>query len=163
MTMHNLFIPAIAKAVNRTQTIEFKEDIADLPTLTPPQGQITIQHCGNYLTVTAKAWAIMTLTCDRTLRQFNHRLVVDTEEMIWLAEDPNAVEDDLVETLPPNGYFDPSTWLYEQFSLAIPFPKIAPDAPDKVEIELPAEENTPKMDSRWGSLVQLRSQLTASE
>jgi len=163
VSMQKLYIPSIAKAVNHTQTLDFKEEIPDLATLTPPQGQITVQHCGNYLKIKAQAWTIVTLTCDRTLRQFNHRLVVNTQELIWLADDPNSVEDDLTETLPPNGYFDPATWLYEQFCLAMPFPKIAPDAPASVDIELPDDETTARIDSRWSNLVNLRSQLLASE
>ncbi|MFN3927626.1 MAG: YceD family protein [Pseudanabaenaceae cyanobacterium] len=158
--MHKVYIPSIARAVNATVTLEFKEEIPDLATLTPPQGEIAIRHCGNYLTVKAKAWAIVTLTCDRTLRQFNHRLVVDTEELIWLAEDPSLVADDLTETLPANGYFDPMTWLYEQFCLAIPFPQIAPDAPPSVDID-PAPDPE-QIDNRWGQLRQLRSQLNGT-
>ncbi len=161
--MQKIYIPSIAKAVNRTQIIDFKEEIPDLATLTPPQGQITIQHCGNYLSIKAQAWSIVTLTCDRTLRQFNHRLVVDTTELIWLSDDPDSVEDDLSETLPPNGYFDPVTWLYEQFCLAMPFPQIAPDAPARVDMELSHDEKATPIDSRWSNLINLRSQLAASE
>ena len=49
--------------------------------------------------------------------------------MIWLqaSPDPSSLPaeqevglDDLVETLPPNGYFHPKTWLYEQICLALP-------------------------------------------
>lgn len=109
----------------------------------------------------AQAWAIVTLTCDRTLRQFNHRLVVDTSELIWLADDPDSVPDDLTETLPPNGYFDPATWLYEQFCLAMPFPQIAPDAPASVDVTL--DDPSPQIDSRWSDLLRLRSQLSLSE
>jgi uncharacterized protein len=161
--MEKLYIPSIAKAANRIKVLDFKQEIPDLATLTPPQGQITIQHCGNYLSVKAQAWAIVTLTCDRTLRQFNHRLVVDTTELIWLADDPDSADDDLSETLPPNGYFDPVTWLYEQFCLAMPFPQIAPDAPARVDMALPHDANTPQVDSRWSNLINLRSQLAASE
>jgi Predicted metal-binding, possibly nucleic acid-binding protein len=87
--MQKIYIPSVAKAVNRTQAFDFKEEIPDLNTLTPPQGQITVQHCGNYLSIKVQAWTIVTLTCDRTLRQFNHRLVVDTTELIWLSDDPH--------------------------------------------------------------------------
>lgn len=157
--MQKLYIPNIAKALNATQIIEFQEEIPELETLTPAQGTLKVVHGGNFLTVSAKAWTIVTLTCDRTLRQFNHRLVVNTEEMIWLSDQAHQGEDDLIETLSPQGYFDPVSWLYDQFCLAVPFPKIAPDAPPCVNIELETEPEPSKLDSRWQGLADLRSKL----
>jgi Predicted metal-binding, possibly nucleic acid-binding protein len=121
--MQKIYIPSVAKAVNRTQAFDFKEEIPDLNTLTPPQGQITVQHCGNYLSIKVQAWTIVTLTCDRTLRQFNHRLVVDTTELIWLSDDPHSADDDLSETLPPNGYSTPLLGCMSSSAWRCPFPK----------------------------------------
>ncbi|MEE3716816.1 YceD family protein [Tumidithrix elongata RA019] len=159
--MDKIYIPQLAKAVDATEAIEFKEFIDGLETLTPAQGVLTVKHLGSCLEVKATGWAIMTLTCDRTLVQFNHRLTIDASELIWLAA-PLPVEkhtkekeipiDDLVESLPPNGYFDPATWLYEQFCLAIPFPKIAPDAPEVNQ----SSETTPTIDKRWSALSALQ-------
>jgi uncharacterized protein len=163
--MEKLFIPQIARAVDATENLEFKEFIAELETLTPVQGVIKVRHLGSFLEVSAIASTIMTLTCDRTLVQFNYRLAIDTSEMLWLSEPlpesnyPKEREietSDLVESLSPQGYFDPNLWLYEQLVLAIPYPKIAPDAPalDITELDSPNLE-TP-VDKRWAILSSLQ-------
>jgi len=163
--MEKLYIPQIAKSVDATEEFEFKEFIEGLETLTPVQGFISVHHVGSFLEVRAKASTIMTLTCDRTLVQFNYRLVIDTSEMICLAEPlpeseyPKEREietGDLVESLSPNGHFDPTTWLYEQLILAIPYPKIAPDAP---ALELTDSDNSNldiSVDKRWSVLSSLQ-------
>ncbi|MFN9397259.1 MAG: YceD family protein, partial [Pseudanabaena sp.] len=113
----------------------------------------------------AKASTIITLTCDRTLLQFNYRLAIDTSETIWLAEplleseypkEREVEAGDLVESLSPNGYFDPEEWLYEQLTLAIPYPKIAPDAPalDLSDSHPSNIENS--IDKRWAALSSLQ-------
>ncbi len=162
--MEKIFIPQLAKSVNATETIQFKEFIEGLDTLTPVQGVIEIKHLGSVLGVKVEAWAIITLTCDRTLQQFNHRLSVNTSELIWL-ETPVAYDrlpkeqevdvEDLVESLPPNGYFDPAEWLYQQLCLAIPFRKIAPDAPEFTELT-EAIEQPSVIDRRWSALNSLK-------
>ncbi|MDX1978049.1 MAG: YceD family protein [Pseudanabaenaceae cyanobacterium bins.68] len=162
--MEKLFIPQIAKAEHGTITIEFKQFIQGLDTTTPVQGWLRVRHGGNFLEVTAQAHGIITLECDRTLVQFNHRLAVDTQELILLSE--NAFQDqfgkeielsfeDLNETLPPLGYFEPELWLYEQLCLSIPFPKIAPDtsAVHYLDPTSPAVE----VDRRWAALAALYS------
>jgi len=164
--MEKLYIPQIAKAVEATETFEFKELIEGLDTLTPAQGVISVRHVGSFIEVSAKASTIMTLTCDRTLVQFNYRLVIDNSEMILLAvplpesEYPREREvetDDLVESLPPNGYFDPAAWLYEQFLLAIPYPKIAPDALALEVTDTKALSNLEtSVDKRWEILNSLK-------
>jgi uncharacterized protein len=161
--MEKLYIPQIAKSVEATEEFEFKEFIEGLETLTPVQGFIRVHHVGSFLEVRAKASTIMTLTCDRTLVQFNYRLAIDTSEMICLAEPlpeseyPKEREietTDLVESISPNGYFDPNAWLYEHLILAVPYPKIAPDAP-----ALELTEINPNMavsvDKRWSILGSL--------
>ncbi len=158
--MEKIYIPQLAKTVDSTEIIEFKEFIPELETLTPVQGVIKIRHQGSFLEIKGEAVAIMTLTCDRTLTQFNHRLAINTSELIWLAEPVTSTKyakeqevdlDDLLETLPPNGYFDPVAWLYEQLTLAIPFQKIAPDAPELPKII----EKAPSIDKRWSALNNL--------
>ena len=162
--MEKLYIPQIAKAVDATEEFEFKEFIEGLETLTPVQGFIAVHHVGSFLEIIAKASTIMTLTCDRTLVQFNYRLAIDTSEMICLAEPlpeseyPKEREietGDLVESLSPNGYFDPTTWLYEQLVLAIPYPKIAPDAP-ALELTDTALNLDISVDKRWSVLSSLQ-------
>lgn len=162
--MEKLYIPQIARAVEATETFEFKEFIEGLETLTPVQGVISVRHVGSFVEVSAKASTIMTLTCDRTLVQFNYRLAIDNSEMIMLAdplpesEYPREREietDDLVESLSPNGYFDPAAWLYEQLLLAIPYPKIAPDAPALEMTDTNALDGS-SVDKRWAVLNSLK-------
>ena len=162
--MEKLYIPQIARAVEATETFEFKEFIEGLETLTPVQGVISVRHVGSFVEVSAKASTIMTLTCDRTLVQFNYRLAIDNSERIMLAdplpesEYPREREietDDLVESLSPNGYFDPAAWLYEQLLLAIPYPKIAPDAP-ALEVTDPNALDGSSVDKRWAVLNSLK-------
>lgn len=162
--MEKLYIPQIAKSVDATDTFDFKEFIEGLETLTPVQGVISVRHVGTFLSVTAKASAIMTLTCDRTLVQFNYRLVIDKTEKILLS-DPIPESDypkereietgDLMESLSPNGYFDPAVWLYEQMILAIPYPKIAPDAP-ALELSDKTTSTDLNVDKRWAVLNSLQ-------
>jgi uncharacterized protein len=164
--MEKLYIPQIAKAVNATEEFEFKEFIEGLETLTPVQGVISVRHVGSFIEVIAKASTIMTLTCDRTLVQFNYRLVIDNSEMIWLAEplpeseyprEREIESDDLVESLSPSGYFDPAIWLYEQLLLAIPYPKIAPDAPAlEVTDTNNLDGSKAPIDKRWEILNSLK-------
>lgn len=163
--MEKLYIPQIARAVEATESFEFKEFIKGLETLTPVQGFISVHHVGSFLEVSAKASTIITLTCDRTLVQFNYRLAIDTSETIWLAEplpeseypkEREVESGDLVESLSPNGYFDPEEWLYEQLTLAIPYPKIAPDAPALELSDAPPSKSETPIDKRWAALSSLQ-------
>ncbi|WP_103669627.1 DUF177 domain-containing protein [Pseudanabaena sp. BC1403] len=164
--MEKLYIPQIARSVEATEAFEFKEFIEGLETLTPVQGVISVRHVGSFLEVSSKASTIITLTCDRTLVQFNYRLVIDNSERICLAEPlpeseyPREREieaDDLVESISPTGYFDPAAWLYEQLILAIPYPKIAPDAPalEITDTSSLSGSNAP-IDKRWEILNSLK-------
>jgi len=161
--MDKFYIPQIAKAVDSTERIEFKEFIDGLETLTPVEGVLQVRHQGSFLEVKAKAATIVTLTCDRTLVKFNHRLSIDTSESIWLAEPTPVAKslkeievgfDQLVETLSPKGHFDPAAWLYEQLCLALPHRKIAPDAPELSEV-LGIEQAESQPDTRWAALKNL--------
>jgi uncharacterized protein len=164
--MEKLYIPQIARAVDATESFDFKEFIEGLETLTPVQGVISVRHVGSFLEVSSKASTIMTLTCDRTLVQFNYRLAINNSERICLAEPlpeseyPREREieaDDLVESISPSGYFDPAAWLYEQLILAIPFPKIAPDAPAlEITDTNSLDGSTATIDKRWEILNSLK-------
>ena len=152
--------------MDATETFDFKEFIEGLETLTPVQGVISVRHVGSFLEVSSKASTIITLTCDRTLVQFNYRLVIDNSERICLAEPlpeseyPREREieaDDLVESISPTGYFDPAAWLYEQLILAIPYPKIAPDAPAlEITDTNSLDGSTATIDKRWEILNSLK-------
>ncbi len=165
--MDAIHIPRLTQLPEQTQTIEFKTLLKDLKTLTPVQGHLTIAHRGNFLEVSANAETIITLTCHRCLQQFNHRLAIEASELIWLDEaaeqldelplDRDLSMDDLVETLSPNGYFDPNTWLYEQLSLEIPQRQLCEQSCTGIEVS--DEIRNPGIDQRWASLQALKSQL----
>ena len=163
--MEAVYIPQLLKAPEQTQVIDVQEFLPDLETLTPVRGRIRVQHHGNYLDVSAQAEAISTLTCHRCLQQYNHRLTVDTSEIIWLEEgsQPDDVPlerelawEDLVESLPPQGYFYPSEWLYEQLCLAIPQRQLCDAQCAGIQT---TQETQQLVDQRWASLEALKKQL----
>ncbi|NJM20089.1 MAG: DUF177 domain-containing protein [Richelia sp. SM1_7_0] len=169
--MDAIYIPQLAQASKPIEEIEVKEFLPDLDTLTPVRGNIRVQHCGNYLQVVAKAETIMTLTCNRCLQQYNHRVLINTSEIIWLEEEANIEEeflaereipvDELVETLSPQGYFHPSVWLYEQICLEIPQRQLCEEkCPGIIEqIQQDTKTEDKPVDSRWASLQSLKKQL----
>jgi len=164
--MEAIYIPQLTKAPGQTETIEVHEYLPGLETLTPVQGRVQVTHRGNYLEVTAKAEAIVTLSCDRCLQQYNQRLKVTPSELIWLQE-PVAETDfdsereipfeEFVETLPPNGYFRPSEWLYEQLCLEIPQRQLCDQACDGIATD--PSETQASVDRRWASLEALKGHL----
>jgi len=168
--MDAIYIPQLTKLPEQTEVLQVQEFLPGLSTLTPVRGLIRVQHHGNYLEVSAKAEAIVTLTCHRCLQQYNHRLVVDTSEMIWLdeaAERPydgslerEVALEDLVETLPPQGYFYPSEWLYEQLCLEIPQRQLC-DAQCAGIQTTHADTGEQITDQRWASLEALKRQLSS--
>ncbi|MER3434295.1 MAG: metal-binding protein [Leptolyngbya sp. ERB_1_1] len=165
--MDAIHIPRLLQFPEHSKTIEFKTLLKDLKTLTPVQGWLKITHQGNFLEISAKAETIVTLTCHRCLQQFNHRLAIAPSELIWLDEAADQVDelpldrdlsmDDLVETLPPHGYFDPATWLFEQLSLEIPQRQLCEQ--DCVGIEVSDDIKSPGVDQRWAALQALKGHL----
>jgi uncharacterized protein len=166
--MEPIYIPQLAKAREGTEIIEFEEFLPDLETLTPVRGRMRVKHQGNYLEVSAQAEAIVTLTCHRCLKQFNYRLKINPSELIWLdvaAEQPDreplereTALEDLVETLPPHGYFQPGEWLYEQLCLEIPFRQLCESQCPGIQVA-PAGAGEPAADRRWAALEALKGQL----
>jgi uncharacterized protein len=166
--MAEIYIPQLVRAPEQTETVEVNHHLAELETLTPVQGVVKVSHRGNYLEVSGKAEAIVTLTCDRCLQQYNHRIVVDTSELIWLqklADDPDAdllerevAYEDLVETLDPEGYFQPLDWLYQQFCLAIPPRQLCDANCPGIQIESSSEPSM-LVDRRWASLQSIKEHL----
>jgi uncharacterized protein len=164
--MEAIYLPHLLRAPGQTVKLQVNAYLPDLETLTPVQGKMQVTHRGNFLEVTAQAEAIVTLTCDRCLQQYNHRLTVDTSELIWLeAAKPEEEEElerevalnDLVETLEPEGTFQPDEWLYEQFCLALPQRKLCQQ--DCQGIQIQANEAAKASDRRWASLESLRENL----
>jgi uncharacterized protein len=166
--MEAIYIPQLAKAPEQTEYIQVREYFSALETLTPVQGSLRVIYRGNYLEVSAHAETIVTLSCDRCLQQYNHRLSIDPVELIWL-EEPDEDEDellverevpleDLVETLSPQGYFKPDEWLYEQLCLEIPQRQIC--STDCVGIQVDPQNAEPRTDRRWASLEAFRKQIS---
>ncbi len=174
--MEALYIPQLANRQDRTLEIIVDRLISDFATLTPVRGKIIIKHGGTFLEVSAQVETIVTLTCDRCLRQYNHRLGLNTNEIIWLDtaagkayNGPLEVKTDLeelVESLPPDGHFQPDVWLYEQLCLAIPHRQLCDrDCVGITPIDSPVPKSsneTVNLDSRWDMLEILKNQLKES-
>ncbi|MGB3693202.1 MAG: YceD family protein [Spirulinaceae cyanobacterium] len=162
--MEAIHIPQLLKAPEKTEEIQLQESFAELKTLMPVRGLLRVTHQGTYLEVTAKAETIVTLSCDRCLQQYNHRLSLDTKELIWLEEIPlnslplerEVALEELTETLDPQGYFEVDTWLYEQLCLALPWKKVC--SSDCQTTPLNSTKDA-LIDSRWSSLEILKKQL----
>lgn len=166
--MEAIYIPNLLRAKERTQSLLLDDFIPGIETLTPLRGKMTVRHGGTFLEIAIQAETIITLTCDRCLQQYNHRLFLDTTELIWLekrGDSPPTLPpereiawEDLSETLSPEAYFEPETWLYEQLSLAIPLRKLC--GKNCQQPVSTAASSEPLADSRWASLEFLRQQLS---
>lgn len=160
--MQAIYIPQLLKALNRQERIVIDEFIKGLETLTPVRGEMIIKHGGNFLEVEVDAETIITLTCDRCSKQYNHRLILENTELIWLDENAESWDkfpdqkielDNLEETLSPQGYFQVEEWLYEQLSLALPLQKICDENCPPVLIT--DSQNKFLIDNRWQRLANL--------
>jgi uncharacterized protein len=161
-----IHIPNLTHKLDKRITIEFQENLQDLATLVPVKGVAKVTHCGNYLLVEAEAQTIITLCCDRCLQQYNHRLSIDTEEMIWLTEaeldldnlplDEDLLLEEMVETMPQDGNFPIGNWVYEQMCLALPQRKLCDADCEGIAIVKSAAD---QVDRRWAGLEALRGQL----
>lgn len=166
---HTIFIPRLTKLPEGRETVEFKEIFPDLQTLTPVNAKVQVTHKGNYLEVVGQADGIVTLSCDRCLTQFNHRLAIDTTEFIWFdeGEGPESLEDlpldedlvmeAMVETVSKDGEFDVSNWVYEQLSLEMPYKQLCDVNCEGIAID--AENTQPIGDRRWAGLEALKGKL----
>ncbi|ACK69419.1 protein of unknown function DUF177 [Gloeothece citriformis PCC 7424] len=166
--MDVIYIPNLLKVKDKTKEIHFEEFIPGLDTLTPIRGKLRVRHGGNFLEVAVVAETIMTLTCDRCLKQYNHRLTLNTSELIWLDKNASTPQsypqereiswDDLSESLSPDGEFDLQNWLYEQLSLNLPLRRLCSNNCEQpVTSASQAESN---VDSRWAALESLKQQLS---
>lgn len=167
--MTSIFIPNLLHRPEQTETVEVNRHLPNLDSLTPVQGAVRISHRGTVLEVQAKAETIVTLTCDRCLQQFNHRLRVNCQEYIWLEEPmPDMLDDEerevamdeLVETLSPQGHFDLESWLYEQLCLELPMRNLCDADCQGIQVNSdPLPKPAAPTDHRWASLEALRNQL----
>lgn len=165
--MEPIYIPNLLKAPDRTLSVEVRDRLAGLESLTAVTGQMLVRHQQNYLEVTATAETIITLTCDRCLQQYNHRLKVDTSELIWLDETADKQDadmplerevglEDLVEVLDPKGYLNPDEWLYEQLCLSMPHRQLCDGQCPGIQLGHDARESQPLLDRRWAGLAGLK-------
>lgn len=164
--MKAIYIPHLLNAVHQTRSFSFETHFPNLETLVPIRGELWVSHRKTYLEIQGTAETIVTLTCDRCLQCYNHRLSVDTSELIWLEEPAIADQDplerevsveELVETLSPQGYFEPDTWLYEQLCLALPQRQICDATCQGIAVEAAhAQPSSP--DHRWAALAALQQQ-----
>jgi uncharacterized protein len=172
--MDKVYIPQLLQQPERSLEVDINCHLPDLETLTPVRGTVTMTHHNTYLEVQAKAETIMTLNCHRCLQNYNYRVSIAPQELIWLQATPEPSSllpeqevgmDDLVETLPPNGYFYPSTWLYEQICLTLPQRQICDPNCGGIDIanQNHETEQQPTIDSRWAVLSQLQHQLNQSD
>lgn len=166
--MKAIYIPQLLKAPRKTVEIQIHDVLPDLKTLTPVRGTLRVAHQQTYLEVSGQAETIVTLICHRCLQNYNYRLSLDTQELIWLEDEQMDKEnlllerevkvEDLSETLSPRGYFQPDAWLYEQFCLLLPLQQIC-DSQCEGIIPSPSEDDAPT-DSRWATLEALKQQLS---
>ncbi len=170
--MEPIYIPHLIARSAKTLEIVVDQLIPEFETLTPVRGKIVVRHGGTFLDVSAQTDTIVTLTCDRCLRQYNHKLPLKTSEIIWLdaaAGEPydgpvevHSEVEELVESLPPDGHFQPETWLYEQLHLSLPHRQLCDrDCVGIRPIESPGATHPEEVsiDSRWGILETLKNQL----
>ncbi|MEM9904249.1 MAG: YceD family protein [Cyanobacteria bacterium P01_D01_bin.44] len=167
--MQPIYIPHLKRLPDNTRRLEIDEHLSALESLTPVKGHLQVQHRGNFLEVSAQAETIMTLACHRCLQHYNSRIQVDTSEFIWLQDpepDTYGVErevemSDLVETLSPQGHFEPATWLYEQFCLSIPQRQLCNQDCPGIEVAETGPEpgQSAESDHRWAALSALKQQL----
>ncbi|MCW6037415.1 YceD family protein [Spirulina subsalsa FACHB-351] len=165
--MDKIYIPFLLQAPEKTEELQIRDFIRGLESLTPVRGELTIAHRGTYLEVSAQVETIVTLACHRCLQNYNHRLRVETTELIWLEEEPDSLQvfplerevkvEDLSEVLSPTGYFMPEAWLYEQLSLALPLQQVCGE--DCPGVETKSSSSQPEIDHRWASLQALQKQL----
>jgi len=165
--METIYIPHLLKSLQKKQDIVVDCFIENLDSLTPVRGKIQLRHGGTFLEVIASAETIVTLTCDRCLKQYNYKLIVDTSEIIWLDKESEQDKEypperevaleDLAESLPVNGHFNPQTWLYEQMCLTMPLKQICSN-----DCQAPFNPNNQQqnlIDSRWSLLESLKDNL----
>lgn len=169
--MEPIYIPHLLKSPKRTAKIIVDDNLAELETLVPVKGIIAVRHGGNFLEVTSQAETIATLVCDRCLQHYNHRLEIDTSELIWLESELENIHElpserevsleDLSESLPNNGHFNPEFWLFEQLSLAMPLRKVCGEScPGATTM---GSEDESHVDRRWSSLAALKDRLNGSQ
>jgi len=165
MVIQPIYIPHLLRHPQSTQVFAVDQAIANLVTLTPVRGTVTVRHGGTFLEVNAQVETIVTLHCDRCAQSYNQRLEVNTKELLWLDRESEASTaqerelswDDLSEAIAPDSHFDVETWLYEQLNLALPLKNLC--GKDCSAPIIPEDETAGALDPRWAALAALERQL----
>ncbi|MDX2271710.1 MAG: DUF177 domain-containing protein [Cyanobacteriota bacterium] len=149
----------------QTYTQTFQQFIEGFASLIPVTGQVAITHRGNFLQANGQANTIVTLSCHRCLQQFNHRLAIQFEEILWI-EDPAAhplpqeleiAPEDLMERIAPHAEFDLTDWVYQHLYLQLPdHLACRADCPGIPVSASPSPPPQPSVDPRWAALRRLQ-------
>jgi uncharacterized protein len=161
--MDRIYIPQLEKAREQKELIHVNERLTGLESLTPVKGKLQAVHQGTYLQVDAQVETIVTLTCDRCLSQYNHRLVADVSEVLWFETEASelgveVMMDGPVETLSPQGYFECGDWLYQQLCLQWPQRQICSQSCTGMDASLMTTGDESR-DRRWAALAALKQVL----
>ncbi len=154
----------LRQSPQKTQEVHFRQFFRGFESLTPVQGSLRVSHRGHFLEVSAQAKTIVTLTCHRCLQQFNHRLNLDVEEIILIREprplplELELQDEELLESLPPDGELDVEDWIYQHLHLEMPYQ--LPCRPECKGIVIEPIQKQP--DPRWAVLGSLAAQLQQS-
>jgi len=169
MIREKIYLPQLLKMPEKKEEIVINDQISGLETLTPVRGNFSIRHCGNFLELELSVDTILTLTCDRCLQTFNHRLEVNNSEIIWLNyqqdQDLNIPlereisDDDLYENLPPDGYFEVEEWIYEQLSLAMPLRQLCGKNCQAPVSTTSSQTDVKIVDHRWSVLADFKAKI----
>jgi uncharacterized protein len=165
--MDAIYIPQLERARQQTERLRVDECLTDLDSLTHVKGQLQVVHQGTYLQVSAQVETIVTLTCDRCLKQYNYRLAADVSEILWFEADAVDLDaevtlDGPVETLSPQGYFEPDDWLYQQLCLQWPQSQICSQDCKGMDKQLMTTGDQ-GCDRRWAALETLKQMWVDSQ
>ncbi|HYE57464.1 MAG TPA: DUF177 domain-containing protein [Rhodothermales bacterium] len=100
------------------------------------------------------ARAVIRLTCDRTLVEFDQ--AIEGRHLVVFTTDPNLADgsdDDLLLIPPDASVIDLAGPARDTLVLAVPARAVAPGAED---VELPTQFGTEEIDPRWEGLLRLR-------
>ncbi len=117
------------RALASPKTWDFEVYLNELPSSRPIQGTISAELNDDFLVLQGRLATLLKLTCDRCLRAFNQGIECNPKELIRVGEaslpqralspkTPNLYS--WVESLDPQGYFNPERWTFEQLTLGLP-------------------------------------------
>ena len=144
-----------------------EQQLSELDSIGPVKGWLKALHRGDDLWLEAEASATVELICDRCLKSYPQPLEARVSESIALQSGgPDAELEELdgaeaaLETLDPNGRFDPEHWLFEQLNLQLPLKRLCcADCPGLLpEQEPDPTPSTDVVDPRWAQLLQLKGE-----